>query len=211
MIRIKKFTFNPFEENTYVLYDKSGDCIIIDPGCFDKNEEQQLLQFIESNELSPSKLLNTHAHLDHVFGNKFVCDTFQPDHYAYKSEIDMWKLAHTSSKLYDLPYNESPRPNCIIAEEDILNLGDDNLEVIFVPGHSPDHIVLLNKKDKWLIGGDVLFKQSIGRTDLPGGDHKQLIDNIKKKLFCLDDDIIVYPGHGPETTIGEEKRSNPFF
>lgn len=211
MIHIKKFTFNPFQENTYLLYEEKGECIIIDPGCMDAKEEQELSQFIASKELKPSKLFNTHAHLDHVFGNKYVSERYQIDLYAYKSELDMYQLAVNSSKLYGLPYHQSPEPKHFLKEGDHIEIGEEKIEVIFVPGHSPDHIVFFNKKGKWLIGGDVLFQRSIGRTDLPGGNHEQLIQNIQEKIFPLDEDTVVYSGHGPETTIGEEKSNNPFF
>lgn len=210
-MKIKKFTFNPFQENTYVLYDESNEAIIVDPGCFNSLEEKELSTFISEKSLIPVKLVNTHAHIDHVLGNKFVADKYKIGLELYQSEYPMLKMAKTSAELYGVPYNESPEPSNFLKEGDLLKFGTTALEIIFVPGHAPDHLVFLNKSQKILIGGDTLFKGSIGRTDLPGGNHDQLIENIKKKLFSLDQEVIVYSGHGDETTIGEEKANNPFF
>jgi glyoxylase-like metal-dependent hydrolase (beta-lactamase superfamily II) len=211
MMKIKKFTFNPFQENTYVLYDESKEAIIVDPGCFNSSEEKELAEFISINELKPIKLINTHAHIDHVLGNKFVADKYKVGLELYQSEYPMLKMAKTSADLYGVPYNESPEPSSYLKEGDQIIFGKTTLEVIFVPGHAPDHLVFLNKSQQLLIGGDTLFKGSIGRTDLPGGNHDELLENIRKKLFTLDESIVVYSGHGEETTIGEEKKSNPFF
>ena len=211
MMEIKKFTFNPFQENTYVLYDESKEAIIVDPGCFNSSEEKQLTNFISENNLTPVKLVNTHAHIDHVLGNKFVADKYQIGLALYDSEYPMLKMAKTSADLYGVPYNESPEPSEFLKEGELLKFGNTALEIIFVPGHAPDHLVFLNTSQNLLIAGDTLFKGSIGRTDLPGGNHEQLIDNIKEKLFTMDREVVVYSGHGDETTIGEEKANNPFF
>lgn len=211
MMKIKKFTFNPFQENTYLLYDESKEAIIVDPGCFNSSEEKLLSTFISENKLAPVKLVNTHAHIDHVLGNKFVADKYQIGLELYQSEYPMLKMAKTSADLYGVPYNESPEPSAFLKEGELLKFGSTELEIMYVPGHAPDHLVFLNKDQNVLIAGDTLFKGSIGRTDLPGGNHEQLIENIKKKLFTLDGKVVVYSGHGDETTIGEEKASNPFF
>ena len=211
MIQIKKFTFNPFQENTYILFDETKDCVIIDPGCFNRHEERELVEFITKNELTPTKLLNTHAHIDHVLGNKFVADKYKLGLSIYISDFPMLEMAKRSAEVYNVPYNPSPDVQFVLKEGDVIEVGNSSFAVLFVPGHAPDHIVLFNEKEKILIGGDVLFKGSIGRTDLPGGNHQELISNIKSKLFPLSDEVVVYSGHGPETTIGEEKRTNPFF
>ena len=210
-MEIKKFTFNPFQENTYLLFDETKEAIIIDPGCFNSTEEAILEEYIFENKLKPVRLLNTHAHIDHVLGNKFVADKYELGLELYQSEYPMLEMAKTSADLYGVPYNESPEPSSYLKEGDQITFGKTTLEVIFVPGHAPDHLVFLNKSQQLLIGGDTLFRGSIGRTDLPGGNHDELLDNIRKKLFTLNEAIVVYSGHGEETTIGEEKKSNPFF
>jgi len=211
MIQIKKFTFNPFQENTYLLYDDTKECIIVDPGCFNKSEREELVSFIQSNGLKPIKLLNTHAHIDHVLGNSFVAEKYNLGLELYNSELNMLELAATSAKLYGVPYDGSPEPSNFLKEGDQIEFGNSVLDVLFVPGHAPDHLVFLNDNQKFLIGGDVLFKGSIGRTDLPGGNHDQLLNNIREKIFVLDGAITVYSGHGEETTIEAEVRTNPFF
>tara|TARA_B110000503_G_C7129823_1_gene406364 strand:- start:440 stop:1078 length:639 start_codon:yes stop_codon:yes gene_type:complete len=211
MIRIKKFTFNPFQENSYLLINNKHECIVVDPGCFNSNEENELSNYIESERLTPTYLINTHFHIDHVLGNNFVADKYNLPVTAYNSEIDMIAMAERSAELYGIPYKASPKPINFLNEGDSIDFGNSQLKVLFVPGHSPDHIVLVCEKEDFMIGGDVLFRGSIGRTDLPGGNHHDLIDNIETKIFTLPGSIKVYSGHGPETTIGEEKMTNPFF
>ena len=211
MIQIKKFTFNPFQENSYLLINEKEECIVVDPGCFNSSEEKTLTNYIQDQGLTPIKLINTHFHIDHVLGNDFVSKTYNLPITAYKSQIDMVAMALRSAEMYRIPYKPSPEPTEFLEEGDSINFGDSNLKVLFVPGHAPDHIVLFSEEENIMIGGDVLFKGSIGRTDLPGGNHHDLIDNIENKIFTLPETIKVYSGHGPETTIGEEKRTNPFF
>ena len=211
MIRIKKFTFNPFQENSYLLINERNECIVVDPGCFSEEEERELSSYIETNKLTPTKLVNTHFHIDHVLGNDFVAKKYNLEVTAYKSKIDMVEMAKRSAELYNIPYKESPEPSKFLNEGDVIKFGKSELQVIFVPGHAPDHIVLVCGEEDLMIGGDVLFKGSIGRTDLPGGNHQDLIQNIEQKIFTLKETIVVYSGHGTETTIGEEKRNNPFF
>ena len=211
MIRIKKFTFNPFQENSYLLINDEHECIVVDPGCFNSNEEIELSNYIESEGLTPIHLINTHFHIDHVLGNSFIVDKYNLAVTAYNSEIDMLAMAERSAELYGIPYKSSPKPTNFLNEGDIIDFGTSQLKVLFVPGHSPDHIVLVCEAEDFMIGGDVLFKGSIGRTDLPGGNHHDLIENIEKKIFTLKDSIKVYSGHGPETTVGIERNTNPFF
>lgn len=211
MVHVKKFTFNPFQENSYIIYNDTKECIIVDPGCFNHSEEQELESFISNKKLIPKHLINTHAHIDHVLGNDFVSKKYSLGLSIYKSEYPMLEMAIRSAEMYGIPYNHSPEPSYFLNEGDIIKFGSTSFSILFVPGHSPDHIVLLNKDEKILIGGDVLFNGSIGRTDLPGGNHDELLKNIRTKLFSLDEKIIVYSGHGDETTIGKEKNSNPFF
>ncbi len=211
MIRIKKFTFNPFQENSYLLSNDKNECIVVDPGCFNSDEENELSNYIDSENLTPTHLINTHFHIDHVLGNHFVSDKYNLPVTAYLSEIDMVSMAERSADLYSIPYKSSPKPTKFLNEGDTIDFDGSELKILFIPGHAPDHIVLLCDDEDFMIGGDVLFKGSIGRTDLPGGNHHDLIENIEKKIFTLKDSIKIYSGHGPETTVGIEKRTNPFF
>lgn len=212
MIKIKKFIFSPFQENTYVIYNQNNNAWIIDPGCYENFEKSELKNFISNEHLSVKKLINTHCHLDHVFGNKFVCDTYglRPE-YHFEDQNTM-KMAAVSASLYGLQsFENSPEALVYLDENKPINLDDDVFEVRLCPGHSTGHVVLINHEQKLVINGDVLFNGSIGRTDLPGGSHEQLLNSIEKQLFSLDDDYVVYCGHGSETTIGHERSNNPFF
>ena len=211
MMKIKKFTFNPFQENTYVLSDESKECIIFDPGCFNVTEQEELSDYIKQENLRPVRLICTHAHIDHVLGNHFVAGAFNLGVEIFRSEYDMLALAERSAEVYGIPYTPSPEPSSYIADGELIQFGNSSLKAIHVPGHAPDHLIFVNEEENILIGGDVLFKGSIGRTDLPGGNHHQLIDNIENIVFKLKEELVVYSGHGPETTVGEEKRTNPFF
>jgi len=210
MLKIKVFTFSPIEENTYILYKERSECLIIDPGCYFPEEQQELKDFIEMNGLIPKMLLNTHCHLDHVFGNKFVAETYGLPLHLHPREEVVLQFAPTSGLMYDLPFDNYQGKFIFLNEGEKVTIGGDELEIILAPGHSPGSICFYSKAQKFIIGGDVLFNGSIGRTDLPLGDHQTLLNSIKQKLFVLPDDVIVYSGHGPETTIGNEKKFNPF-
>ena len=210
MTKVKKFEFSPFQENTYVLYDDTKECVIIDPGCYDAAEQKRLVSFIEENDLKPVKLLNTHCHLDHIFGNKFVAEKYGLTLECHEGEMVVLNYSAQAAKMYGLQLEPSPHPGKFIEEGEIITFGDTILSSIFVPGHSPAHLCFYCEKDAFLIAGDTLFKMSIGRTDLPGGDHALLLKNIKEKLFALPDDTKVYSGHMGETSIGFEKINNPF-
>ncbi|MFN3298909.1 MAG: MBL fold metallo-hydrolase [Sediminibacterium sp.] len=211
MIKVKVFTFSPIQENTYVLYNEDKKAIVIDPGCYFPAEQEQLLQFIESTGLEVVQLLNTHCHLDHVFGNKWVYDTFKTPLCIHPDEEPMLKMAPLSGEKWGLPFENYNGPIQYLHPGDTILLGNDALKVIFAPGHSPASICFYSEFEGFLIGGDVLFRESIGRTDLPGGNHEQLLNSIKGELFTLPNDVKVYPGHGLTTTIGHEKRHNPFL
>lgn len=211
MFQIKSFTFNPIQENTYILYNEHNECIIIDPGCYDDTEKSELLSFIKGNKLVPKVLLNTHCHLDHVFGNKWVAEEFQLDLNIHPLEELVLQMAPTAGLMYNLPFDNYTEKLIFLEEGDTIMLGEDELKVILAPGHSPGSICFYCEKQHFIIGGDVLFKNSIGRTDLPGGSYEDLIRHIKSKLFLLPDEVIVYSGHGPATTIGDEKKYNPFL
>lgn len=211
MFLIKTFTFNPVQENTYVLHNETKECIIIDPGCYFEEEFEKLQNFISDHSLRPQLLLNTHCHLDHVFGNKRIAEKFGLTLHAHELEREIFELAPASGLIYDLPFDNYQGEINWLKEGDIIALGDDKLEVIHVPGHSPGSVCFYCEAQKFLIAGDVLFLNSIGRTDIPGGNMHDLLTHIKSKLFSLPDDVIVYPGHGPTTTLGDEKKNNPFL
>jgi hydroxyacylglutathione hydrolase len=210
MLHIKSFVFSPIQENTYILFNESNECIIIDPGFYFDDEKQEFRRFINEKKLLPKKLLNTHCHLDHVFGEKFVAETYHLIPYIHPNEKVVLEFAAASGLIYDMPFDSYKGELQYLKEGDIVRLGDDELSVIEAPGHSPGSICFYCKKQNFIISGDVLFQQSIGRTDLPGGSYETLISNIKNKLLVLPDDTIVYSGHGTETTIGEEKKYNPY-
>lgn len=210
MVAVKSFTFNPFSENTFVVYDETKEAIIIDPGCCDKNERNQMDEFIRSKHLNVSLLINTHCHIDHVLGNNFVKVKYNVPFLTHKKEESLLRAVKAYAPNYGFVDYQEALPDKFIDENDEVTWGNSSLDVLFLPGHSPGHIGLYHAEQKILISGDVLFEGSIGRTDLPGGDMDTLIDSIQQKLFILPDDVTVYCGHGPTTTIGVEKVSNPF-
>ncbi len=209
-MHIAQFTFNPFSENTYVLYDESRECVIIDPGMTDDDEDRILFDFLQENGLAPKMVLNTHCHIDHILGNASSCEKFGIELYAHKLDIETLKRGPVSSAMFGVPYRESPLPHHFIDEGEQIKFGNTTLDILFLPGHAPGHVVFIHHEDKVVIGGDVLFKGSVGRVDLPGCNAGDLVNSIQKKLYKLADDYVVYPGHGPETTIGEEKKNNVF-
>jgi len=210
MIQVKRFENNPFAENTYILFDESQACAIVDPGMYTPAEELAVLRFIEENELTPTLLLNTHCHVDHVLGNKFIYEQFglQPQFHAREAAV--LSDVQVRAPMYGLRYEQSPIPQTFLPESGQIGFGESMLQLIFVPGHSPGHLCFYSEKDALLIGGDVLFRGSIGRTDLPGGNHEVLLKHIREDLYTLPAETIVYPGHGGQTSIGLEKGSNPF-
>ncbi len=211
MLTIQSFEFNPFQENTYVLFDETQECVIIDPGCFVDHERKELTDFIEAKHLHVKMLLNTHCHIDHVLGNYFVKEKFRTKLYIHPKDEPVLKSVKVYAPNYGFATYTEAEVDAYLEEGDTVSFGNQNFKVLFVPGHSPGHIAFYNEKEKALIAGDVLFLNSIGRTDLPGGNHATLINSIREKFFLLPDDVIVYPGHGQETTIGFEKRNNPFL
>lgn len=210
-MEIAVFTVNPFQENSIVLYDDSKECAIIDPGFSDHKEREELIRFIEEQQLKPVLLLNTHCHIDHILGNCFIADKYHLDLQIHPMEMPLLEAAKSYAHMYGLDYDHSPEPAYFFEEGDELKFGNSQLEILHLPGHTPGHVVFIHHVTKSVIGGDVLFNGSIGRTDLPGGNHADLLNSIETKLFTLPDDYTVIPGHGPSTTIGAEKLSNPFF
>ena len=212
MLHVGCLTFNPFQENTYIVYDDSGDCVIFDPGCYSENERRQLKDFISGKKLNPIRLINTHCHLDHVFGNQFVADEYGLGLEIHRGELPVLNAAPQFGQMYGVPIPGGlPEPANFIEEGDTIGIGQSTLKVMLTPGHSPASLSFYCDVEKIIIAGDVLFDGSIGRTDLPGGNHQTLIDSIREKLLPLGDDMVVYPGHGPSTTIGKERVSNPFL
>ena len=211
MFNIHSFTFSPVQENTYVLYNETGGCIVIDPGCYFDEEKTQLQNFITKSRLTPKMLLNTHCHLDHVFGNKFIAETYGLVLHIHEKEKKLLDYAPASGLMWNLPFDNYQGNLVYLQEGEKLVLGTDELEILLAPGHSPGSLCFYRRQQHFVIGGDVLFNRSIGRTDLPGGDYHTLIKSIREKLFVLPDETIVYSGHGPETTIGFEKKHNPFL
>jgi hydroxyacylglutathione hydrolase len=210
MLQIKSFEFNPFMENTYVLFDESKECIIIDPGCYEQEEENQLAEFISKENLTVKKLINTHCHIDHVLGNAFVKRKFGVQLFIHPKEEHQLRAVKSYAPNYGFARYQDSEADGFINEGENVSFGNQQFQILFVPGHSPGHIALYNAESKALMGGDVLFENSIGRTDLPGGNFDTLIESIHQKFFTLPDDVTVYCGHGSHTSIGFEKRTNPF-
>ena len=211
MLTIKQFTFSPVQENTYVIYNEQGWCAIVDPGCYFSNERKVLRDFIDDHSLSPKLLLNTHCHLDHVFGNKFIHDTYGLILHIHPNEKVVLDFAPVSGQSWGLPFENYNGAITYLNEGDTIRVGQDMLEIIHTPGHSPGSICYYCRAQRFIISGDVLFRESIGRTDLPLGNSETLLKSIREKLFPLPDEVMVYSGHGPVTTIGYEKKNNPFL
>jgi glyoxylase-like metal-dependent hydrolase (beta-lactamase superfamily II) len=209
MLTLKVFTFSPIRENTYVLFNEQRQAAIIDPGCYFSAEEEMLNNYIQTQGLQPTLLLNTHCHLDHVFGNRWVHETYGLELHIHAGEKIMLEKAPISGENWGLPFTNYDGPLHFLKEGDRIALGNDELLVIETPGHSPASICFFCEAQQILIAGDVLFRESIGRTDLPGANHEVLLNSIREKLWKLPDTTAVYPGHGMPTTIGYEKINNP--
>jgi glyoxylase-like metal-dependent hydrolase (beta-lactamase superfamily II) len=210
MLQIKRFVFNPFQVNTYVVYDETKACVIIDAACSDRSEEEALEQFISDNQLKPVQILNTHNHIDHILGNAFVSEKYSLPVTAHPDGARYMNNAFAHAQSFGLNLTKVSEPTLKIEDGDWISFGNSRLKVLFAPGHADGSVCFYDDKTPFVIAGDVLFYQSIGRTDLPGGDYDLLKESIWSKLFVLPDETIVYPGHGPQTTIGSEKINNPF-
>ncbi len=211
MINIKTFVFNAFQENTYLLSDSSGECIIIDAGCEEPSEKDELADYLEDNGLKPVKLVNTHCHIDHILGVAYLAKKYDLPFYFHESEKALFSHSQNQADMFGLSLELPLEPAGFLNDGEKISFGESILELIHISGHSPGGICFYDEAGKNLISGDVLFLESIGRTDLPGGDYDSLIGGIKEKLLGLDPDTVVYPGHGPTTTIGHEKESNSFL
>lgn len=208
-MKVQVFTGNPIQQNGSVVYNDQKDAVIIDPSCYERFEQKELTDFIAENQLKVHAVLNTHCHIDHVMGNAFCVETFQVPLMAHKEELFTLSFADRSAQMYGLlAYVPSPEPSVFVEDGEMLRFGDLELEVIFGPGHSVGHVAFYHAASGILIGGDILFKGSFGRVDLLGGSMDVLKKTIHERIFTLPEDTMVYPGHGPTTTIGEEKRTN---
>jgi len=203
-------TFNPFQENTYIVWDDAGYAAIIDPGCSNAEERAELDLCIRANGLTPVKLLNTHCHVDHVLGNGHVERSYGLPLWIHPAEVPVHAAVPDYSRMWGLEAEDIGTPAHFITEGDVIEVGSLRLDVLFTPGHSPGSITFVERTAGHAFVGDVLFNGSIGRTDLPGGDMATLMSSIIKKLMPLPEQFKVHPGHGPSTTIGHEKRTNPF-
>lgn len=211
MFSLHYFTFNPFQENTYVLADAQKNAIIIDPGMYFPEEKDKLKDFLEKKELTPVQVILTHAHLDHVFGLDWVSKNYGLEPYLHPDEKKVLDNGAKSGQKYGLSFPQYEGSVYFISEKDHILLGNDELSIVHIPGHSPGSVGFYSPAQNFLIGGDVLFREGIGRTDLPFGDQAQLLHSIRHILFTLPDEVRVFPGHGPATTIGYEKSHNPFL
>lgn len=210
MLHIKSFTFNPLQENTYLAYDDQGIAVLIDPGCYNAVERKELEDFVVSNGLKLQHILNTHCHIDHVLGNAWAKLRFGIPLWIHPKEVPVLKSVEVYAPNYGFQNYEPSEADHFLETGMDFKVGEDSLKVLFVPGHAPGHVVFYHEKSSQCIAGDTLFRGSIGRTDLPGGNHALLLEKIKTELFSLPADTKVYSGHGPETTIGFEKVYNPF-
>ena len=208
-LKIKSFEFNAFQENTFIVSDPENNAVIIDPGCYSRDEEQQLITYINQEQLKVVALLNTHAHIDHILGNSIIKENFKVDYYLHKDDINTLNAVEQYASLYGFEgYRLSPQPDFLLEDESELVFGGIRMKVLHTPGHCPGHVVFYFQSEGIVINGDVLFNGSFGRTDLPGGNLEILKTSIFETMFQLPEDTIVYCGHGPSTTIGAEKLNN---
>jgi hydroxyacylglutathione hydrolase len=209
---IQKFIFNDFQENTLILSDENKNCVIFDPGCYYPEERDEFRNYISQNNLKPLALLNTHCHIDHILGNAWVIEEYQVPFYMHEADLTTLNAVPNYAPMYGfVGFEPSPQPTHLVNHGDSLEFGNMRFEVLFTPGHAPGHVVYYNSKNQIVINGDVLFKGSFGRFDLPNGDLLTLKKSITEIMFSLPDETVVVCGHGPETTIGQEKVSNPIL
>lgn len=210
-MKIKQFVFNPFQENTYLLYDETGEAIIVDAGCYNPSEAAEVKRFTDENKLTVKFLVNTHCHIDHILGINALQDIYSVDCYAHREELPTLQMAPQHAMMFGLVIDTVPKVEKTIDEGDELKFGNTILKVIHTPGHTLGGVCLYSEKDKMLITGDTLFQGSIGRTDLGGGSFETIIESITNRLLTLPDDVVIFPGHGDSSTIGKERVGNPFL
>ncbi len=208
-IHVQSFAFGPFQENTYIAYNDEKTAVIIDPGCSNSIEQQTLVDFIDSNKLEIKALLSTHCHIDHIFGNAFVLNKYNVDYYIHELDLPVLDRGELSAQVYGIQgFTPSPQPTKFLNDNEMITFDNLSFQVIFGPGHAPGHVAFYSKENNFTISGDILFKGSFGRVDLPGGDLETLKKTIHNRFFTLPEETVVYSGHGPETTIGVEKKTN---
>lgn len=211
MLTIHSFDFNPFAVKTYVVSNQSGECVVIDPGCYLPAEREQLSDYLRSNNLLPKQIWITHTHLDHIFGVKYLKDKYSIPIYAHLEAPSQIKLHPLVSQMYGIPFEPCPMPDLLLSHADTVTIGDDSFQVMYCPGHSTDSVVFYHAQQEMLFSGDVIFAGGIGRTDLPGGDYDTLMASIRNQILPLPPQTKLYPGHGFDSTIEQEKLSNPFI
>lgn len=211
MLRTETFTFNPFQENTYLVYNDKKMCWIVDPGMYDIREQTIITDYIAQHALLPQAIINTHTHIDHIFGVRILQERYNIPFLMHQMDLPVLANATASALVFSLDFGAAPKPDGFISEQEPLLLGTDQVTVRLAPGHSPGSIVFYYPDGGWVISGDVLFNSSIGRTDLPGGNHQTLIHSIQTQMLTLPADTLVLPGHGSTTTIGYEQQHNPFL
>jgi hydroxyacylglutathione hydrolase len=208
---IERFVFNTFMVNTYLLYDETGEAVIVDAACHDEKEKQVLSSFIQKKELKLVRNLNTHCHIDHILGNSFIEETYGIRPECHQAGIPFFATAKEIAASFGYALSRITEPVTFLREDDLIRFGNAELKVLYTPGHADGHICFYCEKEGFVITGDVLFRETIGRTDLPSGNFDLLMESIKTKLFTLPEATVAWPGHGPETTIGYEIRNNPFI
>lgn len=211
MISVQKFVFNTFMVNCYLLYDETGECIIIDAACYEKSEEDEIKDFIASKRLQLVRNLNTHCHIDHILGNGFIAETYGILPEYHQESVPFFFSAKEIGASFGYTVDFIPDPKKFLEDGERVTFGNASLKTLYTPGHADGSVCFFCEKDQFVVTGDVLFRDTIGRTDLPSGDFNLLMNSIHKKLFTLPEDTVVHPGHGPETTIGYEKMNNPFI
>ena len=207
---IKSFVFNAFYENTYLLSSPNLETLIVDPGCYEDFEKKELTDFVKVNKLNPIAIINTHCHIDHVLGNDYLKKLYDIPLWIPATEKTLLKSVSTYAPTMGIQNYQEAQPDKLLSEKDVIDFGSEKLEILYAPGHSEGHLMFYHAADKLLMAGDVIFRGSIGRTDLPGGDFKTLEESIKNQVYTLPDAVEIYPGHGPRTTVGHEKKNNPF-
>lgn len=210
-MKIQSFVFNPFYENTYIISDDEGISFVVDPGCYEEHEREEISDYIETNKLHIVGVYNTHCHIDHVLGNYFIKSKYSVPVHIPVDEQEVLRSVAVYAPSWGITGFDDHQADKLIPNEGIIEIGQLSFEIIHSPGHSPGHLAYYHRDSNVVIAGDIIFRDSIGRTDLPGGNHEQLLQNIRTKIFTLPDETKIYSGHGPSTTVAYERANNPFF
>lgn len=210
-LSVKPLVYNAFQVNTYVVSHPDGDCMIIDPACYSTHEQQNLAHFIEHNNLTVKYVINTHSHVDHVLGNGFIYSKYGVKPLIHSSGLLFYDSIIDHANTFGFEVDDLVHPEEFLEDNQKIMLGDTPLMIAYTPGHADGSICLINETDRWIIAGDLLFYMSIGRTDLPTGNLEKLLSSVRNRIFVYDDDFVIYPGHGGSTTVGFERRNNPYL